>query len=307
MQLQLTDTELLDIYNHIPKILNANITPVLIVQENSSSSNTSIRFSGNANGNYWVLFTEDSIHWLFPKARRQINQYEYTTLESIFDCQGYQPEGSRSFLVHSPATVSKQSNGEVWMLEKKGRLEFGEVSPLAQLETVIEQTKEERERIIAELEQSKAEIERLTTELKYLSDDKQKLTQNLNNAEQERQKFLSLSLQQQEEFARQSKERQSLLSLLQEEKTKNKQLQSKIDQLTQASLNIVNKFSEFSQELHQQVHSTLNNLQRDDLKQSTTPVNLGSEKLHEPLKLVDPVNVTPPLHHWLWVNRLTLR
>ncbi|NEO99244.1 MAG: hypothetical protein F6K58_11285 [Symploca sp. SIO2E9] len=74
-------------------------------------------------GNYWIL-NIGGFDYLVPNQTFKINEFNYKTLEALFICQKYQPEGSRDFKLLKPARVSQVSTENTWHLNEKGILKF---------------------------------------------------------------------------------------------------------------------------------------------------------------------------------------
>lgn len=78
-------------------------------------------FVNDRKGNYWIVNWHE-VYCLIPKEKSYINQYQYDSLQKIFDCQRYQEDYS-NFEVIEPATVFKYDL-ETWQLERKGKIQF---------------------------------------------------------------------------------------------------------------------------------------------------------------------------------------
>lgn len=71
---------------------------------------------------YWIIQEDD--YYLVPHAKIKIDEYNKTTLESLFECINFSSDYIDFHLIE-PAKVSPlDSNSELWQLEKKGKLEF---------------------------------------------------------------------------------------------------------------------------------------------------------------------------------------
>ena len=70
----------------------------------------------------YCIIEEDSDYYLIPHAKIKIDEYNRTTLESLFDCTNFTSEYS-DFQLVKPAKVSQLSS-ETWELEEKGQLDF---------------------------------------------------------------------------------------------------------------------------------------------------------------------------------------
>ena len=69
---------------------------------------------------YWIV--QEGDHYLVPHAKIKIDEYNKTTLESLFECINFSSDYTDFYLIQ-PAKVS-QLDSELWQLEKKGKLEF---------------------------------------------------------------------------------------------------------------------------------------------------------------------------------------
>lgn len=70
----------------------------------------------------YLIVQEDKDYYLVPHAKIKIDEYNITTLETLFECINFSSDYSDFHLIQS-AKVSK-SDSELWQLEKKGKLEF---------------------------------------------------------------------------------------------------------------------------------------------------------------------------------------
>ncbi|WP_373528726.1 hypothetical protein [Nostoc sp.] len=73
-------------------------------------------------GNYWII-NKQGIDYLVPKGNIKINEYNYKTVESLFDCNNYKSGGSSDFTLAKPAKVASLSQ-DVWKLVDYGVLNF---------------------------------------------------------------------------------------------------------------------------------------------------------------------------------------
>ncbi|MEH2284794.1 MAG: hypothetical protein V7K90_26315 [Nostoc sp.] len=75
----------------------------------------------NPRGSYWIL-KEDNNEYLFPKANLKINEHNYNTIATFFECIGYQSGALNNFTVVKSVKVS--SIDERWELRETGQLNF---------------------------------------------------------------------------------------------------------------------------------------------------------------------------------------
>jgi hypothetical protein len=117
--------QLVDLYNHNPRSLSGKAIEVGETEESINNR----RLSGNQlailenkrGGSYWII-KEDSIDYMLPKQNLKINEYNYSTVEVLFECRNYYPNYSEYKLV-KPAIVQIVSGG-VWQFQERGVLEF---------------------------------------------------------------------------------------------------------------------------------------------------------------------------------------
>lgn len=120
-----SEEELIDIYNTAPNLLLKQAIRVSISQENISSTvKDNILLMESYNGNYYIIGREDQTYWLLPKNKIKINPYNINTVQSLFECQNYQQGREQEFILQKPGRVSILANGQEWILEEKGVLDF---------------------------------------------------------------------------------------------------------------------------------------------------------------------------------------
>ncbi|MEA5583290.1 hypothetical protein VB620_18330 [Nodularia harveyana UHCC-0300] len=75
----------------------------------------------NNRGNYWII-KQDNDEYLVPKGSIKINEHNYYTISTFFECLGYSAVSQNNFTLVKPAKVS--SKGEQWQLIEIGQLQF---------------------------------------------------------------------------------------------------------------------------------------------------------------------------------------
>jgi TolA-binding protein len=186
VKINLSVDELLSIYHYVPKILLKLAKKVSVTEESFAYSNkSSITFTEVRNGNYLVIATEDvNKSWLLPRVKLRINEFEYQTVQSLFDCRGYQLGAVNKFIAKKPAIVSLAINGQDWKLEQKGILEFGLASALSQESIELEQVEEENQEL-------RSELSELDSQLTKIKEEKEQILSRFNQSEEERKQLLS--------------------------------------------------------------------------------------------------------------------
>ena len=119
----IAEPDLVKIYNQDPKQLLDRINEVSLKPADSTNqSKPTLQMSRN--GNYWLIFGQESNCWLTPKMKLIIDPYRYETIKTIFTCEGYQAAGSREFTLVAPARVVTLPSGREWRLREPGKLIF---------------------------------------------------------------------------------------------------------------------------------------------------------------------------------------
>ncbi|MTJ52374.1 hypothetical protein FJR38_06670 [Anabaena sp. UHCC 0253] len=75
----------------------------------------------NNRGNYWII-KEGNQEYIVPKGSMKINEHNYRTISTFFECLGYSQNAQNNFTLVKPAKVA--SIGEKWQLIEIGQLQF---------------------------------------------------------------------------------------------------------------------------------------------------------------------------------------
>ncbi|HLO85392.1 MAG TPA: hypothetical protein VK203_10325 [Nostocaceae cyanobacterium] len=166
--------ELVDIYNHVPYVLERKAVKVSLQEQSLVQQNQNAIFlEGAKYGNYWVVGTEDDNYWLLPKVNFKMDAFKYDILKYLFDCEGYPNEGFSRLVLILPAKVSFIETDELkWKLDVKGKLEFKQIST-SNLETELELTTQE-------LETAKLELQQVTRERDVIHSQTERFFAQLN-------------------------------------------------------------------------------------------------------------------------------
>ncbi|MBD2663529.1 hypothetical protein B6N60_03425 [Richelia sinica FACHB-800] len=120
-----SNSQLLSTYNHNSRSLSRSAITVseseYTAEQRRLGRSVSPILESSNRGNYWIL-AEGSHEYLFPKGGMKINEHNYHTIATFFECVGYQPNISNNFTVVKAAKVS--SIGEQWELREIGQLHF---------------------------------------------------------------------------------------------------------------------------------------------------------------------------------------
>ena len=119
--------QFVDKYNLDKKSLSEEVTATVAATEVSLNKrrlgkSDILTFEHTTQKKYWIIQEDD--YYLVPHAKIKIDEYNKTTLESLFECINFSSDYTDFHLIQ-PAKVSPlNSNSELWQLEKKGKLEF---------------------------------------------------------------------------------------------------------------------------------------------------------------------------------------
>lgn len=120
-----TNIQLVSTYNISPRALSEQATTVseseYTAEQRRLGRNISPLLECHSRGNYWII-TEGNNEYLVPKANMKINEHNYLTISTFFNCLGYNHNSPNNFTLIKPAKVSKR--GEEWELIEVGELQF---------------------------------------------------------------------------------------------------------------------------------------------------------------------------------------
>ncbi|MBD2199435.1 MULTISPECIES: hypothetical protein [Calothrix] len=120
--------ELITIYNQNRNSLSKYSTEVSETEESinqrrlGSHQAAILEKVSKGKGSYWII-NKEGLDYLVPKGSIKINEFNYKTVESLFDCQGYQPNISSDFVLLKPAQVTSISQ-QMWQIVDYGVLRF---------------------------------------------------------------------------------------------------------------------------------------------------------------------------------------
>jgi len=122
-------TELLDIYNNNPNLLEQKATKVLettnSINRKRAGINQQIVLEQATKSNYWVVYDDaDKTCWLFVKNTMRIGEYRYQDIQSLFNCYDYQPDYLSFELLKPAKLISLATKEKKWIVEELGILKF---------------------------------------------------------------------------------------------------------------------------------------------------------------------------------------
>lgn len=118
-------TDLVQNYNQqsdFPEKIEVSETESSKLQRMTGSQTPAV-FERNhrSRGEYWII-KQGNDEYLVPKNSIKINEHNYYTISTFFECLGYSAVSQNNFTLVKPAKVS--SNGEQWQLIEIGQLQF---------------------------------------------------------------------------------------------------------------------------------------------------------------------------------------
>jgi hypothetical protein len=120
-------SKLITNYNQNTRALLKSVAVVSETEESINNrrlgSSQPVVIAESRKGNYCII-NEAGVNYMVPKENLKVNQYNYNTMEVLFECRGYQPGYSRNnFQLLKPARVTPTSDGK-WQLMEPGILQF---------------------------------------------------------------------------------------------------------------------------------------------------------------------------------------
>ncbi len=122
-------TELLDIYNNNPNLLEQKATKVLETTNSITKKHAGISqqivLEQATKSNYWAVYDDaDKTCWLFVKNTMRIGEYRYQDIQSLFNCYKYQPDYLSFELLKPAKLISLATKEKKWIVEELGILKF---------------------------------------------------------------------------------------------------------------------------------------------------------------------------------------
>ncbi|HBE21492.1 MAG TPA: hypothetical protein DEG17_09610 [Cyanobacteria bacterium UBA11149] len=226
-KINFSESELLEIYNHVPQILTKKALQVGITKDSiHRTNNVPILLETQRKGSYWIIAIEESNYLLLPKSNLIINPHSYQTVKLLFNCHGYEADNTREFTLNKPAKVSPMPNPQQWKLEEMGVLDFSNISLLSQLQLELQQTNQNYQQLQSQLAEVTQNHEQSQSQLAQIHGEKSQLISQLQESNQELQQFQSQS-------EASSVEKSLLISQLQQSHQEIQQLYTELDKYYQ--------------------------------------------------------------------------
>lgn len=164
--LNISETELIEVYNNVPKVLlkNSIIAELTAKSYRADNPNQPVFLEKDESGKYWIILSNQNNIFLLPDINIKLHIHKLKTVEKLFDFRGIIPSVDTHFILIKPAKVSSFPNGEEWKLLEKGILEFTNqvfgVSFRSHLDTDDQQNQ-----VKNNLEKNNLEIENINNQL----------------------------------------------------------------------------------------------------------------------------------------------
>lgn len=220
---ELTKSQLIEIYNEIPTVLSSYVIPVTLTANSYRNLNSAeIILETTVKGNYWAITTlEDKQHkyWLVPNSNLKLNIHKLKTINSLFRLTGNYESSTSEYILQEPAILTLLPNNKQWKLLQPGVLFFSENLKPASSQLKVSQSETNKptpkidEQTLFTLTVLETTVEKLNNKLNYLEIQSNNFHKNY---QKEREEWLA--------------EKQSL----------NKQLQQTVDSQSQL-FNLINQ------------------------------------------------------------------
>ena len=261
--ISLSEDELIEAYNYASSVLSRKAIKVSIINpKGRQSPNSGVLLGEQRNGHYWIMVTEKGDYWLLPKVNFRINSFIKDTVESLFKFNGFLSEDAREFMLVKLAKVSLTPGGDQWHLEERGELDFGNNSQLSQLQSELEEVKDERERLESDLKLARNERDRFASQVAELAYERlektyerlEKILAKLeegdrwqSNLKECLERLEQVGSLQEKRFSNLESEFQRLAQLKPELSEKLSQLQSQLSKLEKSEINNIYQLQELTQ------------------------------------------------------------
>ncbi|WP_013325745.1 hypothetical protein [Gloeothece verrucosa] len=168
-KVELSESQLIEVYNEIPQLLSAYAVKVALTPESfREPTEGNIFLEESETGNYWIIRTGNEIHLLVPKVSLKFDIYKLKTVQHLFSFQGEVKSQNSEFFLMSPAKVSWLSNGKQWKLEDKGELYLLGLGEIFQGSQERDGRLQERQKLLCLLEQVLKENQVLRSQMEGL-------------------------------------------------------------------------------------------------------------------------------------------
>ena len=194
-------SQLIKIYNDVPKILEEYLIGVNLTEESYRQQNkSSILLAEAPRANYWIIATEENQqlnYWLFPNGNITINLIRVTSIRSLFEFQGQELTNSTEYIVEKPAEVLIMPNGKQWQLKKQGILYLGRKNTTDETSSETQNKSSEKSlsmlvELLTLVDQGEKERQELKQQIVKLFQEKSQDSLKISQLSQETAKFQSI-------------------------------------------------------------------------------------------------------------------
>ena len=115
-------------YNYDPESLAGSYSIVSETKENFTQryrdSKQPMIFEKISNGIFWLIQESHSTYWLFPQAKLKVDEFNYRSLQILFECRGFQDDYPTDFSLIRPSKLFLIEGTEQFEHEARGILDF---------------------------------------------------------------------------------------------------------------------------------------------------------------------------------------
>jgi hypothetical protein len=164
--LNISESELIEVYNNVPKVLlkNSIIAELTAKSYREDNPNQPVFLEKDENGKYWIIVSNQNNIFLLPSINIKLHIHKLKTVAKLFDFRGITPTVDTHFLLIKPARVSSLPNGKEWKLLEKGILEFTNHVSGVSFRSHLD-TDEQENQVKKNLQKNNLEIEKINNQL----------------------------------------------------------------------------------------------------------------------------------------------
>jgi hypothetical protein len=164
--LNISESELIEVYNNVPKVLlkNSIIAELTAKSYREDNPNQLVLLEKDENGKYWIIVSNQNNIFLLPSINIKLHIHKLKTVAKLFDFRGITPTVDTHFLLIKPARVSSLPNGKEWKLLEKGILEFTNHVSGVSFRSHLD-TDEQENQVKKNLQKNNLEIEKINNQL----------------------------------------------------------------------------------------------------------------------------------------------
>lgn len=183
--LNISESELIEVYNNVPKVLlkNSIIAELTAKSYREDNPNQLVLLEKDENGKYWIIVSNQNNIFLLPSINIKLHIHKLKTVAKLFDFRGITPTVDTHFLLIKPARVSSLPNGKEWKLLEKGILEFTNHVSGVSFRSHLDDVQEKQVNYNLEIEKINNQLNHVKLHLENLQQENLALKSQLNLSE----------------------------------------------------------------------------------------------------------------------------